>query len=188
MHRFHLQQRARRHGFTLVELMVTIVILGLMAGIVSISWERLLPGESLKSAVRVLSSRIHEARTEAIARSMDFRIMYDLENHAYWLQLPYSEEGRYEPNHEDRRNVYYTELPKDLRFDSITIDGVEYSGGPDPVFVRFDPLGASNAHTIVLYQTNRDRYHTIEVLGLTGAIRFHEGFFEREPPEDRDFD
>lgn len=172
----------------MIELMVTIVILGLMAGIVSVSWERLLPGETLKSAVRVLSSRIYESRTEAIARSMDFRILYDLQNHSYWVQLPYDEEGRFEPNYEDRQSVYFTKLPDGLTFDSLTVDGATYQGGSDPVFVRFDPLGASNAHTIVLRQASPERYFTIEVLGLTGAVRFHDGFFEREEPMDSDFD
>ena len=33
-----------------------------------------------------------------------------------------------------------------------------------------------------------DRYFTIEVLALTGLIKFHEGIYERETPKDADFD
>jgi hypothetical protein len=53
--------------------------------------------------------------------------------------------------------------------------------------VRFDALGASSGHTIVLAQSPENNVFTVEVLGLTGEIDFHEGTFVREPPKDSDF-
>jgi hypothetical protein len=53
--------------------------------------------------------------------------------------------------------------------------------------VRFDPLGAASDHTIVLVQPEYERHYTIEVLALTGLVRFHDGVFQREPPQEGDF-
>ena len=56
------------------------------------------------------------------------------------------------------------------------------------MYVRFDPLGAASYHTIVLYQELFERAFTIEVLPITGEIRFHDGYFERELVDEMDFD
>ena len=69
---------------------------------------------------------------------------------------------------------------------SVTIDGELYDKGE--VYVNFDALGSTNNHTVVLYQRLFDRSFTVEVLGLTGLIKFHDGVFEREPAEEPDFD
>ena len=55
-------------------------------------------------------------------------------------------------------------------------------------YVRFDPLGASSAHTIVLYHELFQATYTIEVLPLTGEVRVHDGIYERPLPRDGDFD
>ena len=74
-----------------------------------------------------------------------------------------------------------------LSIDSVTIDDYTYEEGND-IFVQFDPLGTASYHTIVLYQELFERAFTIEVLPITGEIRFHDGYFEREPADERDFD
>ena len=61
---------------------------------------------------------------------------------------------------------------------SVTVDDVTYDDGE--VMVRFQPLGASSYHTVQLRQEQFDREFTIELLPVTGEIRFHEGLFERE--------
>ena len=176
-----------RSGFTMIELMAAIVIIGLVAGVVSVSWERILPGQKLSSDVRALSSRLHSARSEAIARSAEFQVVYNFEQNAYWLRSPFGEDKKYEPDPEKRPIVFKTKLNDGISFHEITIDGEIYGPSKLEVFVRFDPLGASNDHTVVLKQDNPERFYTIEVLGLTGLIRFHDGFFEREPPRETEF-
>lgn len=181
-------------GFTLIELMVAIVIIGLMAGVVSVSWERVLPGAQLNADVRGLSNRLQGARSESISRSAVFRMFYDLDNEEYWVLTPYDEEGRiqnrpYDPaepsDEQGRVEAFRTKLRDGIEFFEVTIDGEVYDDGV--VQVRFDPLGASSDHTVVLSQRQPPREYTIEVLGLTGLIRFHDGMFRREVPQDSDF-
>ena len=82
--------------------------------------------------------------------------------------------------------VFDTSLKKeDISIEQVVIDGEPYRAGQ--IYVRFDPLGASSSHSIHLRQNIFDREFTIEVLPLTGDIRFHDGPFQRDPPEDSDF-
>jgi prepilin-type N-terminal cleavage/methylation domain-containing protein len=182
-----VRPRSSEAGFSLIEILAVIVVLGLIVGVVSISWQTTLPRTQLNSAVRILSERIHAARSDAIARNLKFEIHYDIDNGTYWIETPYHLEGGLaESDDEDRRIVDFTELPETVRFHEITMSGEVYADGE--VEWRFDELGASSDHLIVLYQEAFDRYFTIEVLALTGLVRFHDGYFEREPPRDADFD
>ena len=44
--------------------------------------------------------------------------------------------------------------------------------------------GAASDHSVVLKQMPNEYEYTIEVLALTGLIRFHEGAFVREFPRE----
>lgn len=179
----------RRRGFTLVELMVVVVILGLMSGIAMVSWQALLPNQEFHSAVRRLSDVLNGTRSEAIARNREFRIYYDLEADVYAVRTPYLAGGGIAiADQEDGRlwtdRVDLGALGIDIM--AVTIDDTTYTDGE--VYVRFDPLGASSYHRVVLRQEIFDRDFTLEVLPLTGEIRFHEGDFTREPAKDSDFE
>lgn len=179
-----IQPRGRA-GFTIVELMVVVVIIGLMAGIVTLSWTAVVPSTHLSKDVRTLASRISGARSDAIARNNEFQIVYNIDEDRYWVRPPFNKEGRVELREEERAILFETKLSDGVTFSEITIDGQSYNDGL--VKVRFDPLGASNDHTILLHHETVDRYHTIEVLALTGLLHFHDGIFKRDEVDDGDF-
>lgn len=173
-------------GFSLVELLAVLVILGLLSGIAAVSWQASMPRAQLNASVRILAERIAGTRADAIARSLEFKLYYDIDRGRYWVETPFAlEGGRLAVGDEERSILFETALEDGIRFHEIVIDGEPYSDGT--VYVRFDPLGAASDHRIVLYQEIFDRYFTVEVLALTGLVRFHDGLFEREPPRDGDF-
>jgi prepilin-type N-terminal cleavage/methylation domain-containing protein len=174
-------------GFSLAEMLMVIVILGMMATIITVNWRAILPKSELHSAVRNLSEDLSSTRSEAIGRNAEFRILYDLERRAWRVITPFKNDssGGMAQTEEERRALDWKILPESIRFLRIDIDGVSYSQGQ--CFVRFDALGASSGHTIVLAQSPENNVFTVEVLGLTGEIDFHEGTFVREPPKDSDF-
>ncbi len=183
-----------RRGFSLVELMVVVAVLGLIVGIVTISYKNVLPRTQLNSAVRVLSDHLHGTRSEAIARNREFLFQYDLDNNTYWVLTPYwndSEGGLspylviYEEYEADLRRIHETKLPEGVSFHGIQLNDELYETGIQSV--RFRPLGYSTDHRIILYQERYDRYFTVEVLSLTGLIRFHEGQNPRPILTESDF-
>jgi prepilin-type N-terminal cleavage/methylation domain-containing protein len=177
-----------RAAFTLVELMVVIIILGLVGGVAVTSWVGLLPNQQFNSAVRELSEVLHGTRSDAIARSREFRILYDLDADTYKVRTPFRLGGGFASGEDDpaRLFIHETELA-DAGIDllQVTIDDVKYTDGR--VEVRFQPTGSSNYHLVELAQVNTERTFTLEVLPLTGEIRLHEGVFVREPVDEGDF-
>jgi prepilin-type N-terminal cleavage/methylation domain-containing protein len=179
--------RRTRAGFSLAELLTVIVILGLIATVVTVNWRAILPKSELHSAVRNISEDLSSTRSEAIGRNAEFRVQYDLERRAWRVVTPFKQDGSgsMAQTDEERLALPWKVLPDSIKFLRIDIDGVSYSKGQ--CFVRFDALGASSGHTLVLVQQPENNIYTIEVLGLTGLISFYEGTFVREPPKETDF-
>lgn len=179
-----------RAGFTLIELGVVVLIIGMMTFTVSNSLESLLPGERMNTSVRQLASQLRQARSEAFMRNAEFFIEYDLKDNRYRLVTPFVEGGgiflQGIHHEEDRYLGEWTPLRSGVEFGSIMLAGELYGSGS--VFVRFDPSGSASDHLVILTQPEYETIYTIEVMALTGLIRFHDGPFQRGIPDDSDFE
>lgn len=181
-----------RAGFSLVELMGVIVVLGLMATMVAVSWESVLPRAELNKAVRELSSQLYSVRSDAIARKARFELQYSFEAAegrptGYRVVSPFRADGKggLAALEEDRLAFPWQPLPESVVFKRVRVNGVDFSAGVISVF--FDALGTSTDHLVVLEQQPEGALFTIEVLALTGDFRLHEGEFVREPAVESDF-
>lgn len=178
-------------GFSLIEMLGVLVILGLIATIVTANWSAILPKEDLHTAVRTLSETLSGTRSNAIAFNALYQVQYDLEGSRYRVITPFKadqgggQRGELAVRDEDRTPMPWVQLPKSVKFQSITIEGVEATRGM--AFVRFDPLGTASGHTIVLEQAVAENRYTIEVQGLLGLIDYHEGLYARPLPKEGDF-
>lgn len=183
---------ARRAGFSLVELMGILLLLGLLSGLAFMSWQALVPRTKLNSAVRELAATLHETRSDAISRNAEFQVEYFFEEDAdhpvgYRVITPFRADGTGGlAAHEEERfcRAWHT-LPDGVELVKIVLNGEEYDRGR--VVVDFDRLGSASDHTITIVQRPYDNFYTIEVLALTGLIRFHDGIYAREYPDDNDF-
>lgn len=166
-----------------------IVIIGLIGSVAMISMQSLLPGQALNTAVGNLSDTLYGARNEAISRSRKFEIHYQIDEDEYWVETPYRSDGTglVQSDEELRLITSRTALgQKGIDIESVTIDEKEYFDGE--VEVRFDPLGSTSHHTVVLKHGTQETVYTVEVLSLTGDIRFHEGYWKRLEVDEKDFD
>src|SRR5262249_47696620 len=83
-------QRRRDTGFTLLEMMIVIVILGIAMSMVFGGAQNLLPESRLRSAANELATRINDVREEAIVRGWTVTLEYDLDRRMYfaWAVAP----------------------------------------------------------------------------------------------------
>jgi len=176
----------RRSGFTLVEMLGVLIVIGLIITLVTVNWQAMFPRAQLNSSVRALAAALQGTRSDAIARSSEFRIQYDIDNDRYRVVTPFRFGGGLAANDDERMAMEWVDLPDTVRFSRVTIDGEDYDTGI--VFVAFDPLGGANGHAIVLHQEVFDNYYTIEVQALTGLIDFYEGVYQREWASEADFE
>ncbi|MEO7155230.1 MAG: hypothetical protein ABI054_11325 [Planctomycetota bacterium] len=181
-----------RAAFSLVELMGVIVVLALMATMVAVSWQSVLPRAELNKAVRDLSSQLSAVRSDAISRKARFEIQYSFtadENRpvGYRVVSPFRANGRggLAAREEERLAFAWHELPASVHFKRIRVDGQDVTDGV--ISVYFDPLGTSTDHLVILEQLPSGDVHTIEVMALTGDFRLHDGEFVRELPQESDF-
>lgn len=166
--------------------MIVVAIMGLIAGVMVIGAGAMLPGSYLSQAVHTMAAEVYGARSEAISRNQTYHIEYDIDAGSYHLITPFRPGGGLAREDEDRLATKRNEIPKGIEITSITVDGIVYREGK--VRVRFDPIGTVSGHSVVLTQGEYEAMYTLEVLPLTGLVRFHEGEFTRELPEDGDFD
>ncbi len=174
----------------MIELTVVVLIIGIMTYAVSASFEALVPGERLNTTVREMASTLRDTRREAITRKKDFYVQYDLDEHRYRMLTPFLTGGGLfiQGFHADEERFLadWENLREGVEFQLITLAGETYTEGQ--VVVRFDPSGSASEHYVVLTQPAYKSIFTVEVLALTGLIRFHDGLFEREKPQDQDFE
>ncbi len=171
-------------------MLAVIIVIGLIVGVVAVDWRAMLPRTELNSTIRVMASTISGTRSDAIARNAEVGILYDLEGNRWRVVSPFMVGGGLAPSFKERHAFEWIDCKPSVEIESITVEGEQYTENPTDqgLYVNFDPLGASSGHTVVLTQPNYDTHFTIEVLGLTGLIRMHSGYFTRAPAEDSNFE
>src|SRR6478672_5841819 len=81
-------QRSREAGFTLLELLAVVALLGLVLFFVLPNLDNLTPRARLKSAARRIGTTMELAQGEAISSGKEFVLAYDLSKGTYWVILP----------------------------------------------------------------------------------------------------
>lgn len=139
--------KMRANGFTLVELMVVIIIVGLALALVGTSISRSVSSAEMRTAARKLAASLRYTRTHAILAKSEQVFLLDTENRSYQaperdpVELP---EGM---------NVQMTTARSELTSENV--------GG-----IRFYPDGGSTGGHVLL-EAN-ERVYRINVAWLTG--------------------
>lgn len=170
--------RSQVPGFTLIELVVVVLIVGLMASLAVTRMDFLVPKYRLRAAARGVGSLAKQARVRAAATGKDVYLEMDLSRGLYWLLVAFPKEA--EPGREpdftalEYAPVLQQELPKGVEFVDVVL-GPEQKIDRRHARVRISPFGASD-HVIVNLRNEDDRRMSVRMNGFTGHLSFAEEY------------
>lgn len=174
----------RSSGFTLVEMLVVIAILGIMLLIGNQTMEWLLPETALSGTARNLASTIEDARSEAVLKGRPVRIEYQLGDNE---NDPQSYRAIFEPGPGEERAFEEIEveldltgwirLPRGLRISGLYIGEEDFIGtGYFSFLIHAD--GSMSSHVVQIFSRELDSTVSLEVSSLLDDVHVHDGPLE----------
>ncbi len=168
----------KKSGFTLVELMIVIVVLGVLLGLVI---PRLgeLSDANLKRSARHLTGMIRYLRDESQAKKAVYRLRFDVQNGHYWAEqlmdvtLPTGEHA-----------VEFRRFGSDIGTEGslsgeTAFRDVHVASHPDDPFILFTPDGWVESALLHL-KDGQEHDFTLIVKPLMGATELREGYVEEK--------
>ena len=167
-----------RKAFTLMELVLVMVIIGIIATLVMTRMDGLLPTYRLSGAAAEIAALVELAQSSAVSKGECLGIRYDIEKGRYWIVFP-DEEGIIKDEVDDEEaRIAERSLPKDVRFKDIVF-GDDESRENGYVTQRISTLGAISSVMIHL-EDSREQELSIEVLAISGQAVFYDFYKEYE--------
>jgi general secretion pathway protein H len=123
-------------GFTLIEMIMVIAVLGLMMALVTLSGTPVSPAVHARAGAEVLAGALRAARSEAVTANRSVEVNFDLARHSFqWGRRPAEI------------------LPADLSLSLLTSKEELVSGASG--HIRFNPDGSSSGGRVSVAGGNR---------------------------------
>ncbi len=141
-------------GFTLLELLVVLAILGMLSALVAPAISRSLSGTDIVSTVRSLVSNLNLARSTAITRNQEVALTIDLDKHEYTITGLNNKQS----------------LPDNIDIRMLTVENELID--ETRAAIRFFPDGSSTGGRVTISGNNTTR--AVDINWLTGQTRIIE--------------
>ncbi len=170
-------------GFTLFELIVVLLIIGIMMALVSPRLLGSLTKVNLKTSAQKISSSLRYARSQAVSEQAIYHAVFDFEKKGLFInaEKPQDNEENYFKAEfesaetddteagENRTESYF--LPEDVKFEKAMTTNDEIDSGLFDIV--FYPAGNSSGGSVVLIDEKERRFQ-ISVDFITGIVNLTE--------------
>ena len=171
MRQSNTTRQHKRHGYTLVEVLITVTIMGLAAAIVV---PNMMQGGTLgvQAGARMIIADLMFVQNEAMAQQSDRRITFDVDDNSYKVEKYDSSATawvlEYNPvlGGTTGAQNYEMDFDDDGRFSGIEIVSASFNGTTQ---VTFDDLGNPSSGGTVQLRFNEHEYE-ITVAPFTGRV------------------
>lgn len=151
-------------GYTLIELLMVLAILGMAGGIIATRLGSRGPVYQLRGAAREIGATVCWSRSESIA-GRPMTLCYDVREGGFWVQPDGASLTGPEALAARRR------LPDGVRFADVAFGSGERVGGVTTI--SFTRLGACRGHWVHLTNDRGDDL-TVEVMPLAAQVNYYD--------------
>lgn len=152
-----------RRGFTLVEIIIVMLIIGISAGLITIAIGRGSSGLGLKTLTKDVSATLRFARNQAITQKKTYCFVINRNERAYRL---YTDKIG-DDNTKETVEVLNKPIPEDIEMGLMGSD-------EDEPFIEFFPVGNSTGGTVEVISSKGAFFHVI-VNRITGKVDVEKG-------------
>ncbi len=179
-------ENRRQGGFTLIEMALVAVVLGIGITLVAVNLELIVPSTKMSAASRRLVALLSDCRMHALTHSKPYGVELDLDGSRYRIVTPLREDGVVALSREDRFALTWNQLPEGIRIESV-VAGTAAPVTAGPYLVDFSPSGSAPPTLIYLRQEQMQKDFTLQVVGLTGRVDLHSGRFQPQVVNEASF-
>lgn len=172
----------KKSGFTLIELIAVVLIIGLMTTVAVTRLDFMVPKYRLRGAVREVGAILKQGKARAAATGKEVYFEADLSQGRYGLLVAFPkalETGQTEEqNPVESRGVEYQlvldrRLPDDVKFMEVLFsERDKVTSGRTRI--RLSPFGVST-HVIFNFKNQEEQELAMKFNGFTGVIFFYDG-------------
>ena len=162
-------------GFTLIELMISIALIFIMAGVATPRIMAWLPDYRLKAAASDLKANMQRARLRAVNENTTVRIQFNRDVTPGFYYFDDDQDGVWDAD-EFRVDLlsYHSGVDFGTGNAAAMWNGNAFAG--PTAFISFGSRGTSNALTVYLQNQNADKcYAVTTTVAGTAKVRFYNG-------------
>ena len=160
----------RQAGYTLIELAVVILLIGLMLFLAAPRIRHTLLDDSLKSTARHLTGLAKALRNEAVREQVDYVLHLDLNNNAVWT---YSADMTPEKRSERQKGAF--KLLPDVKIADVYRIGQEKKTDGDATIIFFK---RGYVQPTVVHLAKGDRAFTLVFQPFLSAVELHDQYID----------
>lgn len=170
--------KASPPGFTFIEIVTVLAILGLFVSLITLRIENVLTGGDIRLATRIIMSEIRSIRGDAARSRKDHVLVLQIEDNALYAEDPDPEQHVQWSADEDITGRDYKHLPKGVSVEDVVVlpHGKVQEG---EARIRFFANGTIERSLIHL-RNDRGEVYTLQINPFTGHVVIHDTYVDQK--------